>query len=89
MADRTAGFKALDEEVCAVATELFEGCGYAPCFLKPAMLPQVIGELLDLRWEYVDRRLCLASLPLTKNGDSRDVPLSQRALQTLQELRAP
>lgn len=46
------------------------------------------GELLDLRWEHVDLKLSVAHLPLTKNGDSRDVPLSRRAVQTLQELRA-
>jgi integrase len=46
------------------------------------------SELLDLDWEYVDLRLCVAYLPLTKNGDSRDVPLSRRAVQTLQQLRA-
>jgi integrase len=46
------------------------------------------GELLQLRWEHVDIKLCVAHLVLTKNGDSRDVPLSRRAIQTLQELRA-
>jgi integrase len=46
------------------------------------------GELLQLRWEHVDLKLSVAHLPLTKNGDSRDVPLSRRAVQTLQELRA-
>lgn len=46
------------------------------------------GELLDLRWEHVDLKRAVAHLPLTKNGDSRDVPLSRRAVQTLQELRS-
>jgi integrase len=46
------------------------------------------GELLDLRWEHVDLKLRVAHLPLTKNGDSRDIPLSRRAVQTLEELRA-
>jgi integrase len=45
------------------------------------------GELLNLRWEYVDLKLRVAHLPLTKNGDSRDVPLSRRAVETLRELR--
>jgi integrase len=45
------------------------------------------GELLDLRWEHVDFKLRVAHLPLTKNGDSRDVPLSRRAVQTLEQLR--
>jgi integrase len=45
------------------------------------------GELLDLRWEHVDLKRCVAHLPLTKNGDSRDVPLSRCAVRTLQQLR--
>lgn len=45
------------------------------------------GELLGLSWEHVDLKLCVAHLPLTKNGDGRDVPLSRRAIQTLQQLR--
>lgn len=46
------------------------------------------GELLGLRWEHVDLKRQVAHLPLTKNGDSRDVPLSRRAVETLATLRA-
>ncbi len=46
------------------------------------------GELLDLRWQHIDFKLSIAHLILTKNGDSRDVPLSRRAIETLQQLRA-
>ena len=63
------------------------------------MLPLVIvaietamrrGELLGLRWEHVhlDRRVIY--LPLTKNGQSRLVPMSRRAVTTIQRLaRSP
>ncbi len=44
------------------------------------------GELLDLTWENIDLDTCVAHLPLTKNGDSRDVPLSRRAVETLRGL---
>jgi integrase len=44
------------------------------------------GEILGLRWEHVDFVRRIAHLPLTKNGDSRDVPLSLRATETLREL---
>jgi integrase len=44
------------------------------------------GELLGLRWEHIDFERRVAHLPLTKNGDSRDVPLSLRATGTLQAL---
>ena len=44
------------------------------------------GELLSIRWEdvYIDIRTI--HLPITKNGNSRDVPLSNRAKNILSEL---
>lgn len=44
------------------------------------------GELLALRWEHVDLEKRTAFLPDTKNGRSRLVPLSPRAVQTLSTL---
>jgi len=44
------------------------------------------GELLALQWENVDLKRCAAFLPDTKNGDSRDVPLSSRAVAILKNL---
>jgi integrase len=38
------------------------------------------GELLSLEWVNVDLNKRTALLPITKNGDSRGVPLSSRAL---------
>lgn len=46
------------------------------------------GELLDLRWQHVDLDQRVAHLPLTKNGDSRDVPLTRRAVETLAALQS-
>ena len=46
------------------------------------------GEMLDLQWQHVDLVRCVAHLPLTKNGDSRDIPLSTRAVAVLKELMA-
>src|SRR6478735_3127133 len=43
------------------------------------------GEMLELQWQHVDLVRCVAHLPLTKNGDTRDIPLSRRAVATLQE----
>lgn len=45
------------------------------------------GELLSLTWEHIDLERRVAHLPLTKNGSSRDVPLSSRAVETLTRLR--
>ncbi|WP_338628028.1 site-specific integrase [Enterobacter sp. JJBC] len=47
------------------------------------------GEILSLRWEYVDLHLGIAHLPLTKNGSARDVPLSWKARQVLREFAGP
>lgn len=44
------------------------------------------GEILGLRWEHLDFVKRTAFLPLTKNGESRTVPLSNRAIATLQAL---
>ena len=41
------------------------------------------GEILGLRWEHVDLDRRIAFLPLTKNGSSREVPLSTKAAQVL------
>jgi len=44
------------------------------------------GELCNLRWEHVDLKACTAHLPHTKNGASRTVPLSTRAIAALRSL---
>lgn len=44
------------------------------------------GEILSLRWEHIDLQHGVAHLPVTKNGSVRDVPLSRRARQLLQQL---
>ncbi len=44
------------------------------------------GELLGLRWEHVHLAKRIAHLPLTKNGRSRDIPLSHRATAALAAL---
>ncbi|SPD48445.1 site-specific integrase [Cupriavidus neocaledonicus] len=59
-----------------------------------ALLPSIIclavetamrrGEIVSLRWENVDLKRRIAHLPTTKNGSSRDVPLSTRAIAVLQ-----
>lgn len=44
------------------------------------------GELLSLDWQYIDLGTQIAHLPMTKNGESRDIPLSLRARGVLQRL---
>ena len=45
------------------------------------------GELLALRWENINFQARTAFLPSTKNGDSRTVPLSSRALDVLDNIQ--
>jgi integrase len=45
------------------------------------------GEMLSLTWNDVDLDSRIAHLDMTKNGESRDVPLSSRALQALAALK--
>lgn len=45
------------------------------------------GEIIGLRWENVDLESRVAHLPLTKNGDARDVPLSRRAVDLLEYMQ--
>ncbi len=44
------------------------------------------GELLALSWDNIDLSIPSALLPETKNGSSRTVPLSKRAVQILKQL---
>ena len=44
------------------------------------------GELASLEWSEVDVHRNVAHLSLTKNGDARDVPLSDAAVTALREL---
>ncbi|HDC2548565.1 TPA: site-specific integrase [Salmonella enterica] len=44
------------------------------------------GEILSLRWEHIDLQHGVAHLPVTKNNSPRDVPMSRRARQLLQQL---
>lgn len=44
------------------------------------------GEIVGLRWEHIDLQDRVAHLPKTKNGESRDVPLSSKAVAVLETL---
>ena len=44
------------------------------------------GEILGLRWEHIDLNQRTAFLPMTKNGRSRQVPLSEAAIEQLSKV---
>ena len=61
-------------------------------WLKPIVLLAIEtamrrGEILALTWENVDLKRRTAYLPDTKNGESRAVPLSSRALAVLEGIK--
>jgi integrase len=43
------------------------------------------GEVLSLEWQHLDWNSKTAFLPMTKNGDSRTIPLSPQALDVLKQ----
>lgn len=57
----------------------------AVCFLVALRTGMRAGELCGLKWSDVHDRYC--HLPLTKNGDSRNVPLSTRAVRLIEHMR--
>ena len=68
---------------------LLQGCSAA---LNPYFKALVIvaietamrrGELLSLEWRHLNLNNRTAYLPITKNGDSRTIPLSSRAIEEI------
>lgn len=90
-------FLADEEErlLTACAPQARDGGRFASGAVSPMLLPVVEftlatamrqGEIAGLLWENVDLKTCVARLPLTKNGTTRNVPLSSRAVVTLKAL---
>lgn len=46
------------------------------------------GEILSLTWDHVDLQNRVVTLPKTKNGDSRQVPLSSAAVEILRKIQS-
>lgn len=44
------------------------------------------GEIISLSWNNVDLKKSTAYLPVTKNGQAREIPLSSRAVAVLREM---
>jgi integrase len=60
---------------------------YLPALIDLAIETAMrLSELVNLRWRYVDMTTRIAYLPDTKNGHPRVIPLSSRAVTTLQNL---
>jgi integrase len=46
------------------------------------------GEILSLKWRHLNLQMRTAHLPSTKNGDKRDIPLSDDAVRILEQSKA-
>ena len=97
-AARTRRFEEGEEEKLMAALEDHPSDGdkkYREGTRNPWIKPMVLiaietamrrGELLSLKWENVNLKKRTAFLQLTKNGESRTVPLSSRAIALLEAL---
>ena len=69
---------------------LSAGASPNPCFIPVILFAIETGmrreEILSLTWEHVHLGKRYVHLPDTKNGDSRDFPLSPQALELLKDL---
>jgi integrase len=62
------------------------GQSVAAAFLLSLETAMRAGEILGLTWDHVDLQNRVVTLPVTKNGDSRQVPLSTNAVNILSGL---
>lgn len=79
------------EEAAAIVSKLRSGIAgneVASAFLLSLETAMRAGEILGLTWDHVDLQNRTVTLPKTKNGDSRQVPLSGAALGILAGLAA-
>jgi integrase len=72
---------------------LLNACSAGPPWLVPLVVLAIEtamrrSELVGLTWSNVNLESCTALLPITKNGESRVVPLSTRATAVLRSLPA-
>jgi len=69
----------------------FEPTGRRNIYMRPLVVVALEtamrrGELLGLQWKDINLKQQTAYLEMTKNGESRSVPLSSRAVKTLRKL---
>jgi integrase len=82
--ERAAILLALDWDGVAAPRTRQQWVAWGFCLALESMMRQ--GEILRLTWEHVHLPKRTAHLPKTKNGESRDVPLSSRAVALFQLL---
>ena len=76
-----------EEKLLKAACKTSENSSLEPLMELAIETAMRLGELLSLRWEHVDLRNRTAHLPITKNGEARDVPLSTTAVSVFRKLK--
>ena len=84
--NRIMRFQDGEEEALMTALDDCRNAWVKPAVILALETAMRRGELLELRWENINLKDRTAHLPDTKNGESRDVPLSPIALRTLEGL---
>jgi integrase len=72
-----------DRRITTDELKALQGSKIGPIVVLAVETGMRLGELLSLEWRLIDFEQRTATLPLTKNGEKRIVPLSPVALQTL------
>ena len=80
---RTRRLEGDDEAKLLVACDTGRNPWMKPIIILAVETGMRRGEILDMRWEHIDLERRIVHLPLTKNGECRDVPLSTRALAAI------
>ncbi|EFO32574.1 shufflon-specific DNA recombinase [Roseibium sp. TrichSKD4] len=85
--DRRVSDGEIERLMTAAGTDLLQATARAVHAFRFAIETAMrAGEVVGLTEDSVDRKSRVASLPITKNGTARQVPLSSRALALLEEL---
>jgi integrase len=75
-----------DEESCLLSAAASYGGEIGPIITWAIETAMRRAEISGMRWEHLDRKHRVLLIPETKTGVPRKVPLSSRAIETLEEL---
>lgn len=75
-----------EEQILLQAARSSKSFLLAPLIILALETAMRLGELLSLEWNNIDMKRQTALLPMTKNGETRIVPLSKKAIETLSSI---
>jgi len=75
-----------EEEILLAAARKSKSRDIEPIIIIALETAARRGEIAAMRWEHIDFEKSTWFIPITKNGESREVPLYKRAIETLKRL---